>query len=233
MIKTFRILFVLVVVAACGRVMYAQGKGDVSGMWDFAVESPQGTVEAVADIKVDGERVSGTIKSHMGEHQFTGTIKGNQLVMIYSVKAQDNDITITITGTVSGDSIKGTGDAGGFAQFDWTAKRHQGDKAAAASASTDISGSWVFDVETGQGSGSPNFTFKQDGEKLTGHYQGALGEGPVEGTVRNGAINFRIKLDAQGQDVTIVYTGTIEKDGMKGTVKLGDLGDGTWTGKRQ
>jgi hypothetical protein len=32
----------------------------------------------------------------------------------------------------------------------------------------------------------------------------------------------------------VVYTGTIEsKDSMKGTIKLGELGNGTFTGKRQ
>jgi hypothetical protein len=34
--------------------------------------------------------------------------------------------------------------------------------------------------------------------------------------------------------VTIVYTGKIEnKDSMKGDVKLGDLAEGKWTGKRK
>jgi hypothetical protein len=32
----------------------------------------------------------------------------------------------------------------------------------------DVSGKWTFQVETGAGSGSPTFVFKQGGEQLTG-----------------------------------------------------------------
>ena len=40
----------------------------------------------------------------------------------------------------------------------------------------DVTGKWAFAVETAAGSGTPTMTFKQDGEKLTGHYSGQLGE---------------------------------------------------------
>jgi hypothetical protein len=97
-----------------------------------------------------------------------------------------------------------------------------------------ITGDWSVTVETSAGSGNPSFTFKQEGETLTGMYKGQLGEGPLTGTVKGADIKFTIKVNAQGQDLTIVYTGKIEsKDSMKGTVVLGELGEGTWTGKRK
>lgn len=97
-----------------------------------------------------------------------------------------------------------------------------------------ITGEWSFAVETSAGSGNPSFTFKQEGEKLTGTYKGQLGEGPLTGTVKGSDITFTVKVNAQGQDLTIVYTGMIEnKDTMKGKVVLGELGEGTWTGKRK
>ena len=37
----------------------------------------------------------------------------------------------------------------------------------------DISGKWLFNVETAAGSGTPSITLKQDGDKLTGHYSGS------------------------------------------------------------
>jgi len=239
MIKALKVLIVLVFVSACCHAALAQDKVNVAGLWDLAIESPQGTIQTTANIKVDGDKISGVMKGARGERTFTGSIKGDQITMVYSVKFQDNDLTITLTGTVTGDTVKGTGDAGGLAQIGWSGKRHAGDGSsasappAAGGSAENVTGTWQFTVETEQGSGAPAFTFKQDGEKLTGHYQGAFGEGPVEGTVKNGAITFSVKVSAQGQDFTIVYTGTIEKDGMKGTVKLGDLGSGTWTAKRQ
>jgi len=97
-----------------------------------------------------------------------------------------------------------------------------------------VTGAWQFQVETSNGTGTPTFNFKQEGEKLTGQYKGAFGEAPLTGTVKDNKIEFTLKVEVQGQALTITYTGTIEKDGtMKGTVAVGDAGSGTWTGKRQ
>jgi hypothetical protein len=104
----------------------------------------------------------------------------------------------------------------------------------AQDAKPNVTGAWQFQVETGNGTGTPTFNFKQEGEKLTGQYKGAFGEAPLTGTVKDNKIEFSLKVEAQGQALTLTYAGTIEKDGtMKGTVSLGEVGSGTWTGKRQ
>ena len=98
----------------------------------------------------------------------------------------------------------------------------------------DVSGKWAFSVETSGGSGTPTFVFKQEGEKLTGHYSGQLGEADLTGTVKGDAISFTFTAEVQGNKIDAAYTGTVEtKDSMKGTVKLVGLGEGTFTGKRQ
>jgi hypothetical protein len=81
------------------------------------------------------------------------------------------------------------------------------------------------------GSGTPVFTFKQDGEKLAGHYRGAFGEAEVTGTITGSAIKFSIKI--AGQDDLVSYTGTVDGDSMKGSIVLGSYGDGTFTGKKE
>ena len=98
---------------------------------------------------------------------------------------------------------------------------------------TDVSGTWAFQVEFSGGTGTPTMTFKQDGEKLTGHYSGQLGEAPLAGTVKGNAIEFSIDVDIQGTAAHIVYSGTVDKDSMKGTVKLADFGEGTFTAKKK
>jgi hypothetical protein len=96
-----------------------------------------------------------------------------------------------------------------------------------------VTGAWVFEVETSAGSGSPTMTFKQEGEKLTGQYSGQLGELPLTGTVKDSKISFQMDVLVEGTNLTIVYSGTVEKDSMKGTVSLGQAGDGTFTAKRK
>jgi hypothetical protein len=104
---------------------------------------------------------------------------------------------------------------------------------AAAQDKVDLTGTWVLQVETGAGGGSPTFTFKQTGDTLEGTYEGAFGKADVTGKVDGSKATWSFTADAQGTKVTITYSGTVEKDTMKGTVTLGEFGDGTFTGKRK
>jgi hypothetical protein len=104
----------------------------------------------------------------------------------------------------------------------------------AQAAKVDLTGKWVFNVTTDAGTGTPTMTMKQDGEKLTGHYSGQLGESDFTGTVKANEFSFAFAVDAQGMKLDITYTGTVEsKDALKGTVSIAGLGDGTFTAKRQ
>src|SRR5215470_9849683 len=222
-----RVLGIAFAMGAICSIGIAQGKVDPSGTWDLTIETPQGTRNGTAVLKADGEKISGVMKRQQGDIPLTGTLKGSDITLVYSIKLQDQDLKVTLSGTAEKDSMKGNADFGGFAQGTWSAKRHQEGAPAPggsqASGGSNVSGNWAFEVQTDQGSGSPSFTFKQDGEKLTGTYKGAFGEGPVDGTVKGNAISFSVKVNAQGQDLVVVYTGTIENGAMKGTVKLGDL----------
>jgi opacity protein-like surface antigen len=104
--------------------------------------------------------------------------------------------------------------------------------ASAFAADANIAGEWDMAVETQAGSGTPHFSFKQEGSTLTGTYKGQLGEAPVTGTVKGNEATWSFKVNAQGVDLTITYTGTVEGDTMKGKLTLGDMGEGTFTGKK-
>src|SRR5689334_19106056 len=98
----------------------------------------------------------------------------------------------------------------------------------------DVTGKWTFNVETSAGSGTPTITLKQDGDKLTGHYSGQLGEADLTGTVKGQDIAFKFSVDAQGNNLDCTYTGTVEgKDALKGKVNIAGLADGTFTAKKQ
>jgi opacity protein-like surface antigen len=107
--------------------------------------------------------------------------------------------------------------------------------AGVAAQATDVTGKWVLTVQTSAGGGTPTLELEQDGQKLTGHYTSSqLGEADVTGTVEGSRITVRFGVDVQGTHLDVVYTGTLEsKDSMKGTVNLGGLGEGTFTGKKQ
>jgi len=101
-----------------------------------------------------------------------------------------------------------------------------------AQAQVNITGKWAMDVVTPKVTGLAVFTFKQDGEKLTGKYAGSLGEAPITGTIKG--------LDATWQFTTdpkkgaAIYTGKASADGktMTGDINFANVAKGTFKGKK-
>lgn len=102
----------------------------------------------------------------------------------------------------------------------------------AMAADADVTGHWTMTVETSQGSGTPTFTLKQDGQNISGTYKGMLGEAPVAGTLKGNAISMTYKVEVQDTQLLVTYQGTVEGATMKGKILLGDFGEGTFTGKK-
>jgi hypothetical protein len=102
----------------------------------------------------------------------------------------------------------------------------------ASAAPVNVSGRWQFTVELSMGTGTPIVTFEQEGEKITGTYQGRYGTSKLEGTVKENQIEFTIAVEAEGTTVTGVFSGVYEADKMKGNVEYEGAGDGTWTAVR-
>lgn len=98
---------------------------------------------------------------------------------------------------------------------------------------TNVTGEWAFTVQTDQGGGTPAITFKQDGEKLTGKYNGQLGTADLTGTLKGNDITFNFTIDVQGQAAPVTYKGTVEKNTMKGTMDIGGMVNGTFTATKK
>jgi hypothetical protein len=102
-----------------------------------------------------------------------------------------------------------------------------------ASRAADVTGTWIMAVQTSAGSGSPTFTLVQKGDAISGTYKGQLGEAPVTGTMSGNDITLEFSVDAQGQNLTIKYTGKVDGKSVSGNVALGAFGSGTFTGTKQ
>ena len=93
-----------------------------------------------------------------------------------------------------------------------------------------VCGTWNLSVQTSAGGGNPVFVFKQVNDSIiSGNYNGAFGEAPVNGKIKDNRIIFKFTVS----DFLIEYTGIVDGNNMKGTLKLGDMGEGTFTGKKQ
>jgi len=89
---------------------------------------------------------------------------------------------------------------------------------AASALAADISGQWTATFNTQVGEQHYVFTFKVDGEKLTGTAKSDNGTSEIQnGTVKGDDVSFVENLDYQGQQLKITYTGKVSGDEIKFT----------------
>jgi hypothetical protein len=184
-------------------------------------------------LKKDGEKLSGTVARPQGEPiAVSGSQKGAEVVISFSVPTQNGTINVTLRGNQDGDTMKGAADLGDRGQAQWTAARATS-PATTSSGAVDLTGTWALEVKTEAGSGNPTVSFKQEGQKLSGRYVGMFGESTLTGEVKDKTFSFNTTVNADGNAVTITYSGTVEQNALSGRVIFGSFGEGTFTGKRQ
>jgi hypothetical protein len=103
----------------------------------------------------------------------------------------------------------------------------------------DVSGTWTAEFDSQIGVQKYVFTFKVDGEKLTGtadaermgakQPQVAL----TEGTVKGDQIGFTETFSFDGNAIAITYTGVVAGEDIKFTRKVGDFATETLVAKRK
>ena len=125
--KTFAKLVVLMLVAIPAALTAQDAQKaktvDLTGAWESVVESPQGAITSAANYKQSGEELTGTHVGQLGELPLKGTVKGNAVAYQITVDMGGQQLTISYSGTVDGDTISGTADFGGMGSGTWTAKR--------------------------------------------------------------------------------------------------------------
>jgi hypothetical protein len=105
---------------------------------------------------------------------------------------------------------------------------------AAAAQDVDLTGEWVFTVESPNGSGTRDVTLVQEESELTGTISSSRASGPITGTVEGDQVRFVAVVTMDTGDFEIIYEATIVGDRLvDGTVDFGDYGFGTFTGHRK
>jgi len=98
-------------------------KVNITGTWEISVESPQGAMTITANYKQEGEKLTGTHVSEMGESPLTGTVVGNQITYTLTIDMGGQQMSLVHKAKVEGDTITGTVDLGEMGSMSWTAKR--------------------------------------------------------------------------------------------------------------
>ena len=132
-----------------------ESKSKLAGKWDGKITRQDGQeMKLTFTFKIDGEKLTGAVESPRGELEIkAGTVKGDDL----SFNVEIGDSTIDYQGKLSDGKIK------------MKSKGPMGDREFTLSRPVDINGRWLSKFETPNGDSIElTFTFKVDGEKLTG-----------------------------------------------------------------
>ena len=95
-----------------------------------------------------------------------------------------------------------------------------------------VAGKWNVTLQLESISGHPVILLKQDGEKLTGTYEGRYGPSELKGSIKDKAIEFTVSFVAEGMQTQGVFAGKVDGDSMGGEVSFEGAGDGTWSAER-
>jgi hypothetical protein len=113
--STAVVMFLLLVVAAVANARPTPA--NVAGTWTISVSEGGQTADQTIDLKQDGGKITGTFKGPRQQGTLEGTVDGNNIKFHVNTR-----VPFDYTGTVDGDSMKGTFIARGKTG-DWTAKR--------------------------------------------------------------------------------------------------------------
>jgi hypothetical protein len=115
----------------CGSALADEkGKSSATGTWKWTRKTPDGQEQEIkAELKQDGEKLSGKVLSPIGEVEIKeGKIKNGELSFEVTFEQNGNDIKVKFSGKLDGDKIKGKVeiDRGGEKQTrDWEPMREK------------------------------------------------------------------------------------------------------------
>ena len=121
--KTISVVaIVLAMVLAMSLVALADDAAKVGGTWEMTMQGRQGPITNTLTIDQNGNAFKGTLKTMRGETPVEGKIDGNKISFTIERDTPNGKFTQDFSGTVDGDSIKGTVKMG-EREMDWTAKK--------------------------------------------------------------------------------------------------------------
>jgi len=95
---------------------------DISGAWEFTVETAQRSGTPSFEFKQDGDKLTGTYSGMFGKAPISGTVKGDQVEFTFEVSNIDGKVRYK--GTLDGATrMKGEVEYGDIAKGTFTGKK--------------------------------------------------------------------------------------------------------------
>jgi hypothetical protein len=155
---------------------------NLDGSWKGVMNTPNGDMELTFTFKVKADSLNGNVTSQMGTLPLeNGKINGNEFSFDVDVNGQE----IHHTGVLDSDRVKLTLPFG-----DQPIVLHR------VNEESKINGTWIGKVSGPQGETELTFTFKVDGDTLTGIDSSAMGDIDLtNGIVKGNDFSFDVELN--------------------------------------
>jgi hypothetical protein len=156
-------------------------------------------------------------------------LAGKTLTFTEDINHEGMDYHLVYTGTVEGDTIKGTFETMGQT-MNWSAKRAAATPAGPVSAA----GTWKITVQTPNGPRERTLILKQEGNQLSGTITGPMDQATTlqDASLKGKELRFTISFDRNGQTVQRTFVAAVDGDSLTGGIEGGDQRI-TFTGKRE
>lgn len=101
---------------------------DITGKWKAVIKTPIGDMNYTFDFKVEGEKLTGKAVMSMGSESSDsalteGSVKGDEISFVETLKAQGQELRCEYKGRISGDEIRGSRSVGSFGSEEFVASR--------------------------------------------------------------------------------------------------------------
>jgi imidazolonepropionase-like amidohydrolase len=94
---------------------------NITGTWNLTVDSPQGEVPVTAELRQNGETITGTLTSPFGQSSVSsGSISNGNVRFTVVVDVQGTQITVVFSGKVEGNRMSGSADVEGQGTFSFS-----------------------------------------------------------------------------------------------------------------
>ena len=94
---------------------------DITGKWEFNVETGAGAGSPSFVFKQTGEKLAGTYTGTFGTAELTGTVKGDAVEFSFEASVADQKGMVVYKGKIESDTkMKGSVDLAGLASGTWT-----------------------------------------------------------------------------------------------------------------
>ncbi len=97
---------------------------DISGAWEFNVQTDAGSGTPSFVFQQSGEKLTGTYSGLLGKAELTGSVKGDRIEFSFSFSADGQNGKATYIGVIqSATKMKGEAEYSGLGKATWTASK--------------------------------------------------------------------------------------------------------------